>query len=161
MAIIKGTRKGIEYEIIVDEEDFEFLNSMKWHIIKTKKDKTFYAKTSKDGRSIAMHRILLEAKKGQLVDHVNGNGLDNRRKNLRFCTYQENARNFRGLPKHNSSGAVGVYWNKKDKKWRAQIKKKGKLSYLGSFDSIDEAMARYWQEAEKISKTFVSPLAQR
>jgi len=72
------------------------------------------------------------------VDHINGNKDDNRLGNLRVVTKQENAMN-RKLPKTSTSGILGVYWHKKQEKWHAGVKIKGKQRYLGSFSTKEEA----------------------
>jgi hypothetical protein len=82
------------------------------------------------------------------MDHINGDPFDNRLANLRPATRQENARNLR-LPRHNTSGAKGVYWAKRAKKWVANIQTGGKCRYLGSFDLLESAKLAYEAAAEK------------
>lgn len=72
------------------------------------------------------------------IDHINGNRLDNRPENLRLTSQQENNRNA-SLFTHNTSGINGVYWFKRDCKWRAFIKIDKKDTHLGTFDTIEEA----------------------
>ena len=100
-----------------------------------------------------MHQVILNTPKGMLSDHRNGNGLDNRRKNLRACNVQQNKANSR-LPKNNTSGFKGVYWEKKLKKWGALIRVNGKAIYLGY--NLDKAGAarRYNQAAYKYFSEF-------
>ena len=82
------------------------------------------------------------------VDHINRNKLDNRKLNFRFCTNQENNRN-KDLYSHNSSGIIGVTWNKERNKWQAQIVVNNKNINLGRFDDFENAVkARL--DAEKI-----------
>jgi hypothetical protein len=81
---------------------------------------------------LSMHRVVVNAPKGTVVDHINGDSLDNRKENLRICTNAENVRN---SPKHsnNTSGYKGVIWAKREQKWCAQIIVDGKLINLGYY----------------------------
>ena len=86
-----------------------------------------------------VHRDVLNAKKGQSVDHINGNKLDNRKENLRICTHTENMWNTK-TPKTNKSGIKGVHWQEDRQKWSAQIAYKNKTIALGRFDSFEDAV---------------------
>lgn len=90
-------------------------------------------------RTLYLHRVILQAPKGVKVDHENGNGLDNRRENLRFATSQENGRN-RGLNANNTSGHNGVHWHIHDERWVARIKVDYKYIHLGNFKTFEEAL---------------------
>ena len=82
-----------------------------------------------------------------VVDHINHNGLDNRKCNLRICTNQENICNCE-IPKNNKSGCKGVYWAKDKHKWTVQVTVNNKTIYIGRYDNLEEAiMAR--KEASK------------
>ena len=93
MKEIKLTQNKIA---LVDDEDYELASSKKWYAAKD--HNTYYA-LSKESigngkvKTLRLHRFLLDAKIGQEIDHENGNGLDNRRENLRFCTHAENIKN--------------------------------------------------------------------
>jgi len=73
------------------------------------------------------------------IDHINGNRSDNRIKNLRSVTHQENGQNS-SRPAHNTSGVTGVSWHKRDKVWRAFIKVDGQYKHIGSFGDFDSAV---------------------
>lgn len=86
-----------------------------------------------------LHRAVTNAPKGSVVDHINGDPLDNRRANLRVVTQRTNAHNRTGTPKNGSHGAIGVTWNKRQ--WQAQIRVDGRLKHIGVFPTLDEAKA--------------------
>jgi hypothetical protein len=117
---------------IIDEEDFERVSAFKWCMISTG-----YGNNKTAG---LMHRFILSAPKGMVVDHINGDKIDNRKANLRICTQSENVLNKRPgrLP---ASGAVGVDWHPETKKWRPRINKNGKAQYFGLYETKEEAIA--------------------
>ena len=135
---------------IVDDEDYEIIKRFKWSVNKC--SHTSYVQTGirKDkGKytTLTMHRFLLNPPDGLHVDHRNGNGLDNRRSNIRLCTSRQNAQN-RHLTRGRSQ-YKGVYWSKPNKKWVAQIGFSGKLKDLGSFANEDSAAKSYDVAAKK------------
>lgn len=97
-----------------------------------------------DGRRtmIKMHRLITDARPGQLVDHRNHNGLDNRRENLRLCDPSQNGGNARPS-KRNKSGYRGVGLHRQTNKWRAYIEVNRKLQHLGLFDDPWDAAQVY------------------
>lgn len=141
---------------IVDDEDFAYLSKKKWHIETGQNGKfkyarhNFYIKGKRSYGCIKMHRLVIGAKKGQHVDHINGDMLDNRKENLRFCTNQQNQMN--GKPRRGRK-YKGCY---KDKfgKWRAQIRKDYKLHHLGSFKTMKEAAKAYDNAAKNLFGEF-------
>ena len=96
-------------------------------------------------KTVLMHRVIMDAPKGMDVDHINGNGLDNRKENLRICTRSQNLHNSK-KPSTNTSGYKGVIWNKQCRKWQAKIHTSGKTRHLGLFVGILDA-ARAYDEA--------------
>ena len=155
------------YVAIVDDDDFEWLSEYKWSASVDKRDKYTSARTTvykyfegyKWRRSVKMHRLVMDAQKGQIVDHINGNPLDNRRSNLRFATAAENARNhkkqklinkgpcsskYKGVTLSCSKPAgFGPYYY-----WRAQITVDSVNHYLGQFD-LEEDAARAYDDAAR------------
>ncbi len=134
---------------LVDDSDFDFLSTKKWYALNGgKRSNTFYAATSvkqADGtfkRGILMHRVLLEPSVGKEIDHINRNGLDNQRKNLRIVTHKENLKN-KSKYRSNKSGSVGVSWHKATKKWIAQITFNGQRKHLGVFNDREKAESKF------------------
>ena len=135
---------------LVDDEDYEAMARHNWSV-STNPSGTDYAVRNAKGdhgrRSIYMHREIAGAHRGQCVDHINGNGLDNRRANLRLCVHRENIwnqkprRTMNGVPV--TSLYKGVYWNKRGLRWMARIRVAGHLSYLGLFTSEHDAARAY------------------
>jgi hypothetical protein len=134
---------------LVDDEDYEWLMQWKWQVrwngwthYAMRRDK--YTKTT-----VLMHREILGVRKGFLTDHKNGNGLDNRKKNLRECTSAENNRN-RGVARANKYGYKGIFYDPKRKNpYRAQIWVNSKAITLGYFLTIEDAARAYDDAARK------------
>ena len=134
---------------IVDEADYDWLMQWKWQIlVKTDKGGRFYAqrhqriKLTKERKILLMHRVIMDAPKGMYIDHINGNGLDNRRCNLRICTPSQNAGNRRPT-RILLSGYRGVWRNKKGNRYIAIIIIHGKRTYLGCFATAEKAAEAY------------------
>jgi hypothetical protein len=140
---------------LVDDEDFEYLNQYKWCAV-TKKRKdgnegTFYAITHP---GIRMHRLIMNAPKELEVDHIDGDGLNNQKHNLRNCTRLQNVLNQKIQQTNKKTSKYrGVLWNGK-RNWRVQIQYKSKVYYLGYFVCEEEA-ARCWdKKAEELFGEF-------
>lgn len=93
-----------------------------------------------------MHRLILSLKSGEICDHINGDKLDNRKKNLRVCTSSQNLAN-RGSQKNSRSGIKGVTFYVRTGKWAANIAFNRKQTFLGYFLSKEEAASAYNQAA--------------
>ena len=135
--------------VLVDDEDFTFLNKFKWKYWDCGHGKAYAARQlyrKNTVKTILMHREILNMGKEFSVDHVNGDGLDNQKRNLRVCLHKENMRN-RKINKNNTSGFKGVYPYKYG--WTAQIKVNGKTKRLGSSKNIIDLAKRYDQAAIK------------
>lgn len=128
----------------VDDSDLEFISKYKLHA-HVNKDGSVYAVTQK---GINIHRLLLKVNSNQLVDHINGNTLDNRRKNLRIATKAQNGMN-RTKQVNNKSGYKGVSFRPDRNKFRATIYQNKKQTHLGYFDSVIDAAKAYNKAARK------------
>lgn len=124
----------------VDDTDYEELNKCKWRACS--RHGHDYARTGKAYASYYMHRLIVGAAKGMFVDHINGDGLDNRRCNLRVCTREENGQNRTRLQTNNTSGYTGVLPRKGyPGLWQVQIKVNRKMLHIGYFKDKDLAIA--------------------
>ncbi len=144
---------------LVDDEDFEKVNQLKWCL--KKGDTQEYAHTSlcvnKKRTSLLMHRMILGVSgRNNYIDHKNRNGLDNQKSNLRICCPSDNSSNKKSA-KGSSSKYLGVSWNSNCQKWRVRICKKGKFYSIGLFDSEIEAALAYNEAAKVIHGEFVNP----
>ena len=137
---------------IVDAQDYDRLKRYNWCALKGAQ--TFYAKTFHlSGAILSMHRLILNAPKGLFVDHIDHNGLNNRKSNLRLCTNQQNLRN--KLPRPGcSSKYKGVSWSKARSKFRANIYLNRKAIHLGYFDSEIAAARAYDKKARELFGEF-------
>lgn len=102
-----------------------------------------------------MHRLILNLLGNQQTDHINGNGLDNRRSNLRICNHADNMKN-RKIAKNNRSGLKGIWYSAKHRGWRAQIRSNGVRYHLGCFSNAEDAHEAYWQAAKKLHGEFAN-----
>lgn len=141
---------------LVDDADYEFLNQWKWWAYK--KGYTFYALRSQSNptKKIRMHRQILGLTDPAIrSDHINRNGLDNQRSNLRSCTQGENMRNT-GMSKNNKSGYKGVCWCKTGRKWKAEISVNSKTVFLGYYTCLVKAAKAYDTAAIKHYRDFAN-----
>ena len=133
-------------KIIYDEIDKELIEKYKWIIVDNNTGHTEYAITKPGGKF--MHRMIMGYPSGKEVDHINGNGLDNRRSNLRVCTRSQNSCN-RPAPANNKTGYKGVYWDENKNRYRAVITKDKVIYRLGRYKTAREAAVAYNEGAKK------------
>ena len=139
------------YVTLVDDEDFERANKIKWGLGKNNNYAVYSIWKDRKIYSLRLHRFLLGLSFGDKtqVDHINGNGLDNRKENLRLCNNAQNAFNA-SKQCNNKSGYKGVCsWSKGVKKWRAQIQFNSKVIHIGSFQNKEDAARAYDEAARK------------
>lgn len=148
---------------LIDNEDYRLISKYKWCAVNNH-NYTYYAlsgcwnKQTKKVKQIRMHRLIMGITDPKIqIDHINGNGLDNRKKNLRVCNNSQNHMN-QEKRKFCSSRFKGVYWYKLLNKWRARIYMNGKSKDLGHFDNeieaakvYNEAAIRYFGEFAKLN----------
>ena len=138
---------------LVDNINYEYLNQWKWYY-----NNGYAARdqrnliTKKDTR-IYMHRIIMKAKKSENIDHVNHNGIDNQKRNLRKSTHEQNMHNMKSN-KNSTSQYKGVCWAKNNKKWKVQINYNNKHIYLGYYTNEKVAAKVYDKAAIKLHKEF-------
>ena len=154
-----------KHTIIIDTEDWDKVKEHRWSIKAGSHDTTPYATTNiphpdglwrispYDGKRRRKHTLLHmhtliknSSQKKLVVDHINHNGLDNRKENLRTVTRAKNHQNRRPLVGGTSS-YKGVCWHKRDKKWISQIKSAGKKVWIGAFSCEHQAALAYNKKA--------------
>lgn len=140
---------------IIDTSKLDLVDGVNWYFLPY--SNTGYAGTrlTEEGKKklIRMHRVIVDAPNGQEVDHINGDGLDNRVENLRLVNRHQNQRNSKKR-RDNSSGLKGVYFDKKSGKWRAKIRVNGYQKSLGLFLSKDDAYDAYCSASKKYHGKF-------
>jgi len=136
---------------IVDDEWFDMLSSINCHS-KVMGD-FVYAAAMKSER---IHRVIMDAPKGMVVDHINGNTLDNRKENLRICTRSQNQQNQFSRSRGETSKYKGVCWCRTWKKWKVKISHNYKIQNLGSFDNEIEAAITYNEAAKRLHGEFAN-----
>lgn len=145
---------------LVDDEDYEYLNQWKWSAY-LDHNKWYAIRTIKlennKQKQIKMHRLIMQAKENQEIDHEDGDGLNNQKYNLRIATHQQNLFN-RGKNKNNTSGFKGVRLDKRVKlrPWQAIIKINYKWKHLGMYETAEEAAMAYDQAAKELHGEFAN-----
>lgn len=142
---------------IVDDADYDTLNRFKWYWI-NKGAHGYAVRGDYSGggapRRIWMHRELCQSR--QIVDHISGNSLDNRRENLRGCSQRDNTRNrLKHIKK--TSRFKGVHWEPRKRLWRACIRVCGKLFSLGRYKIEEHAAISYNAAASAYFGDFAKP----
>jgi hypothetical protein len=132
---------------IVDDADYEVLSRKKWSCGGNGHG-NIYAFRTDNKRTVFMHRVIIDAKNGETVDHKNGNGLDNRRMNLRTCTNSQNSMNRIPKRKRIYSSLKGITRDKTGR-WKACIYVDKKRHHLGMYDKAEDAASAYDSAATK------------
>jgi hypothetical protein len=136
---------------LVDDEDYDWVKKLNLHAIY---NGTWYVRCDIKSKHFMLHRLILNATKGVKVDHISGNGLDNRRCNLRPVTPSQNNMNRVKSTIINGRTCTSVYkgvsWNKPINKWIVHIKINGKARHVGCFTSEIDAAKAYNEEAKKV-----------
>lgn len=138
---------------LIDKEDLDKIKDFGWCF-----DGSGYARSTIKNKSISMHRLIMNISKEYQIDHINHNGLDNRKSNLRICTPSQNAMNAKNR-KINEVGYRGVCIDKTRThiKWIARLGINGKRLYLGRHNSPEEAAIAYKSKAKELFGDFYNP----
>lgn len=147
--IVEGyTFKGEKF--IIDSDDYLKVKNYCW-----RKDAHGYivANNKKDNNSIKIYRLIMNANKGDVIDHINQDKTNNRKSNLRFVTKSQNNTNIKRR-KDNKSGYTGVKYDKRNLKWKAQISYNNKRIHLGTYDKIEDAINARRNAELKIHKEY-------
>ncbi len=139
-------------EVLLDAEDLHLL-SAGWHLSSPGgRSKTNYVRVYVAGKREYLHRVVMRAGKGQRVDHINGNGLDNRKDNLRLSTPSQNNCNSR-KQSNNTSGHKGVSWRKSQGCWVARVVFQGR-AFDRKFANKDDAVSAVKEMRREIHAEF-------
>lgn len=143
--IIINSGKHGAHQCLVDDEDYTFLLGYKWWLSKNRY--TYYAVCRVGKSKMKMHRLILNCHDKDVVDHKDGNGLNNQRINLRICTKQENNFNTKKKRKNPSSKYKGLHFS--GGKYNVELRKDYKKIYIGRFDNEIAAALAYNEAATK------------
>jgi hypothetical protein len=156
------TRKdGIYFTVKVDDCDAHLLDDHKWTAFRSGGNWYVHRTVMKNyvSRSISLHRAIMCPADGLVVDHINGDTLDNRRSNLRIATIAQNLRN-KKTPSSNTSGYKGVVDTKcklRKRRFKAQVKFEGKRHHIGYYLTAEEAAHAYNIKAAELFGEFARP----
>jgi hypothetical protein len=152
--------RGIEltqgFFTTVDDEDFERLLQYKWHY------HLGYARTNVTispgkQKTLLMHSLIMGVVEGLEIDHINGDGINNRKSNLRSVTHAQNTRNLGMRKKETSSMYKGVSWHTRMNKWMSYIRFNGEKRYLGYYEIEESAALAYNEAATLLFGEFARP----
>lgn len=134
---------------IVDDEDYELVAQFKWHTMANSNSHHVYAATK-----LRMHRLIVKPPPGYMVDHINGDTLDNRRCNLRICTNAQNQQNTQS--RGGTSQYKGVSFQVKSGKWMAAFQFDGVRYYCGAWDTEEDAAKAVDKKRSEVCGDFAS-----
>ena len=156
MIFVIVNKQGVRFEVLIDEADAHILQAHSWHV---HDDGSGYLRVKscvkrgtkwKDGVSaIYLHRVIMQAKRGIIIDHKDGNGLNCRRDNLRACKHRANACN-RAKHKKKKSRFKGVQWEGRRGKWYVEIRHGNTRRVKSGFSTEEEAARAYDELARRL-----------
>lgn len=139
--------KNSDKTALLDADDYSRINQYEWLLKSDSRCSNLYVVRYKNFKAILLHRVIMRPDVNVQIDHKNGDGLDNRKINLRECTHIQNRFN-RKIHKNNKCGYKGVYWQEyPQRKWRVTIYKEKKKIHVGYFDDLIEAAKAYNEAA--------------
>lgn len=138
---------GKDLFVVIDDEDFALVSKFNWHKHSSSDSTTYYASAN-----VKMHRLIMDAKPGDIIDHINGDPLDNRKQNLRKCTNSQNQQNTHS--RGGTSRHKGVSFNKKSGMWLGVFNYEGKRYYCGLFQSEDDCACAVDQKRKEVCGEF-------
>ena len=144
--------------VLIDDDDFGLICDYKWYIQSVSECKYAVARTTLPNgkiKVILMHRLIIKPLDCYEIDHIDGNGLNNQKDNLRTCRHRDNIRN-RRKHKKGSSTYKGVSWDTQKKRWRAYIHSGGKRIRLGDYKTEKDAASAYNKAAKLIFQEFAN-----
>jgi hypothetical protein len=145
------------YEAKIDACDVHLVDGVNWAaLVSNHRDgrpRTVYAQRIVARRGVFMHRVIMQISSDLQVDHIDGNGLNNQRDNIRAVTPSQNSQNQR-IKANNKSGIKGVRWDKIRCKWVAEIGVNRKGVHLGRFDAKEDAASAYATASARIHGNF-------
>jgi len=148
--IIVESKKYGTKRVLLDDEDFALVSNYTWCV--TNGRGTFYSHTKIKDKTVYMHRLILGLTDPKIpCDHIDHNGLNNQRNNIRACTQSQNLCN-RSPNKNGSSKYLGVSWDKEHRKWKVLIHNK----FLGRFNLETDAAKAYNKAAKEIHGEFAN-----
>ncbi len=138
---------------VIDAEDWPLIKQYKWYALCTGRHRKiwYFSTNSTEGRTIYLHRLIMNAAPGEEVDHIDGNGLNNQRSNLRKCSHAQNLRKAH-VSRPAASGYRGVYLH--GPSWRVRVNIGGKQRSFGIFKSKEDAARVYDNEMRKLFGEF-------
>jgi hypothetical protein len=143
------------YEAVIDAADVPLVSDWNWFAKADNEKRVYGVRSSRCvlGKAVLMHRIIAQCPDGLYVDHIDGNGLNNRRSNLRHATNSQNQHN-QSVNSVNKSGFKGVSWHKKRGMWQARIRANKKRIWLGNYICVKEAHAAYCEASARLHGEF-------
>lgn len=146
MAEIKLSQNKIA---IIDDEDYVRVSSLKWFA--HKRTNKFYAETARNEKHMHLHRFILGINdRSIIIDHIDGDSLNNKKSNLRICTVSQNSFNKKPYSNSPIKGIKGVSFIKRINKWRAQIQANKKKIYIGVYNTHIDAAIAYNERAKEL-----------
>ena len=131
---------------LIDDEDYKKASKWRWRVIQNRYVEGRRLTNQKE--NIRLHRLILDAPKDMDVDHIDYDGFNNQKSNLRLCTTAQNIQRQRPQTRSKTSRHRGVFWDKSRNRWTAKVRKCGKDILIGRFKTEIEAV-KIWNEKAK------------